>query len=55
MPEHIDPQDHDRLPRGDQPLHGERRSLLKPALALVALLVLLAVVFGGITVLRYST
>ena len=54
-PDHIDPDDHERLPRSNQPLHGDRRPLLKPALALVGLLVLLAVIFGVITVLRYST
>ena len=42
-------------PTADHPLHGERRPVLTPALAVIAVFVVVAAVFAVITWLRYST
>ena len=42
-------------PTADHPLHGERRPLATPILAVLGLVAAIAVVFLVITWLRYST
>ena len=51
---HDDPDDQAQ-PTADHPLHGERRPVLTPALAVIAVFVVVAAVFAVITWLRYST
>ena len=43
------------LPTTDHPLHGERRPTLKPALAVLGVIVLVALIVFVLTVVRYAT
>ena len=42
-------------PTVNHPLHGEKRPLLTPTLAVIGLVVAVVVIFGVITLLRYNT
>lgn len=50
--EHQHEHEHER-PQMNQPLHGEPRPRLSPALAVIGMVVAIVVVFAIITLLRY--
>ena len=43
------------LPTTNKPLHGERRPLVTPALAVIGLVLLVAVIVAVLTWTRYNT
>jgi len=54
-PERDHVEEHRDHPTADHPLHGERRPVVTPVLAVVALVVVVAAVFALVTWLRYTT